>query len=73
MTGEVAESTTYTPSSYKLTIASRHTMPFTVLLPAIQQEVDDNQRLKAKKPEKTVENMFIMSIIKQQKITGFFK
>jgi len=34
--------------------------------------VDDNQRLRAKKPEKTDENMFIMSIIKQQKITDFF-
>jgi len=40
-------------------------MPFPVLLPAIQQEVDDNKRLRAKNPEKT-ENMFIMSIIKQQ-------
>jgi len=46
-------------------------MPFPVLLPAIQQEVDDNKWLRAKNPEKTAENMFIMSIIKQQKIALF--
>jgi len=38
----------------------------------MEQEVDDNLRLTANKLEKTVENMLIVSITKQTKITEFF-